>query len=106
MLFLRFRHHELIPWLLDHQAHVVKSLDCFSQVLKQRSISGSAVGGRKGFREMLRIVSLHNIRPMCEIMPLKDVNKAFDKLANGSPHYRCDHRGSCVLSRQSWHALL
>ena len=61
----------------------------FPMVLKQRTISGSAVGGRRSFREMLRIVDLHNVRPMCEIMPLADANKAFDKLANGSPHYRC-----------------
>ena len=71
------------------------------QVLKQRSISGSAVGGRKGFREMLRICALHNVRPMCEIMPLKDVNKAIDKLANGSPHYRCTHSWQACCGRRA-----
>ena len=41
-------------------------------------------------REMFRLASLHNIKPIVEKMPLDRCNEAVDKLLEGSARYRCD----------------
>lgn len=60
----------------------------FDLILAQRSISGSATGGRALFREMFRIAGLHNVRPLIEKIPLSKANEAVEKLTKGNVRYR------------------
>jgi uncharacterized zinc-type alcohol dehydrogenase-like protein len=54
----------------------------------QRSISSSPVGSPAVLAEMLDFAARHNIEPKVEVFDLADVNKAIDRLENGSPRYR------------------
>jgi len=53
------------------------------------NITGSLIGSRKQIREMLEFSSKHNITPLCEEFDFEDFPKAFDKLENGRPTFRC-----------------
>jgi uncharacterized zinc-type alcohol dehydrogenase-like protein len=57
-------------------------------VYGEKTITGSAVGGRKAMRDMFRFAALHNIKPKVEIMPLGKVNEAVDHLMAGKARYR------------------
>jgi uncharacterized zinc-type alcohol dehydrogenase-like protein len=54
----------------------------------QRSVSSSPVGSPAVLAEMLDFAARHNIEPKVEVFDLADVNKAIDRLENGSPRYR------------------
>lgn len=48
----------------------------------QKSISGSGIGGINETKEMLDYSEAHNILPEIEIIPIQDINKAWDSLVN------------------------
>ena len=54
----------------------------------QRSISSSPVGSPATIKKMLGFSALHKIKPVVEVIPMADVNKAIDKLRDGNVHYR------------------
>jgi len=51
-------------------------------------IIGSFLGNQEEMREMLEFSVLHNIQPKIELMPMSEVNQAFEKLRQGQAHYR------------------
>jgi len=53
------------------------------------NVTGSLIGSRKEIREMLEFSSKHNIVPLCEEFDFEDFPKAYDKLENGRPIFRC-----------------
>jgi len=53
------------------------------------NFTGSVIGSRKEIREMLEFSAKHNIVPLCEQFDFEEFPKAFDKLANGKPIFRC-----------------
>ena len=57
-------------------------------IFGQKSVVGSIVGGRRFMQEMLEFAALHQIKPMVETMPLKQVNEAMDKVATNQARYR------------------
>jgi len=59
-----------------------------SLVFGQKAVAGSIVGGRRFMREMLDFSAVHNITPMIETMPLRDVNEAMDRVAANKARYR------------------
>lgn len=59
-----------------------------SLIMAQRSISGSPVGAPAVIAEMLEFAALHKIKPQVEMFDMADVNKALERLENGSPRYR------------------
>lgn len=69
----------------DQKAELSLSSLIFSNV----KITGSLIGSRKEIREMLEFSSKHNITPLCEEFDFEDFPKAFDKLENGKPVFRC-----------------
>ncbi|MFZ1720900.1 MAG: NAD(P)-dependent alcohol dehydrogenase, partial [Microgenomates group bacterium] len=48
----------------------------------QKSIAGSGIGGIKETQEMLEYSAENNILPEIEIIPMQDINKAWDSLMN------------------------
>ena len=64
------------------------ALDAFPLILGQRSFSGSPLGSPATTALMLEFCARHGIAPMVEEFPLSEVNKAIDRLENGSPRYR------------------
>jgi D-arabinose 1-dehydrogenase-like Zn-dependent alcohol dehydrogenase len=48
----------------------------------QKSIAGSGIGGIKETQEMLEYSAKNNILPEIELIEIKEINKAWDNLAN------------------------
>ena len=64
------------------------ALEAFPLIMGQRSFSGSPLGSPATTALMLEFCVRHGIAPMVEEFPLSEVNKAIDRLENGSPRYR------------------
>ena len=64
------------------------ALEAFPLIMGQRSFSGSPLGSPATTALMLDFCARHGIAPMVEEFPLSEVNKAIDRLENGSPRYR------------------
>ena len=50
---------------------------------------GTRIGSRKTVKEMLEFSEKHNIVPLCEEFDFEEFPKAYDRLVNGKPHFRC-----------------
>lgn len=58
-------------------------------VLKEINYVGSIVGSREETAETLRFSAEHKVYPIVEEFSFEDFPKAFDRLENGKPHFRC-----------------
>ena len=58
-------------------------------VIKEVMIVGSCVGPRQVIKNMLPLCVEKDIYPIVEEFDFEDFPKAFDKLENGKPHFRC-----------------
>eukprot|EP01016_Furgasonia_blochmanni_P052980 TRINITY_DN8509_c0_g1_i18.p1 TRINITY_DN8509_c0_g1~~TRINITY_DN8509_c0_g1_i18.p1 ORF type:complete len:464 (+),score=125.31 TRINITY_DN8509_c0_g1_i18:163-1554(+) len=76
-----------VVWLGLHPGTEFASL--FPLVFKQINLVGSFIGSAKELREMLEFAAKHKIRPITEVFAFEDFPKAFDKLENGRPKFRC-----------------
>ncbi|MBN2800296.1 MAG: NAD(P)-dependent alcohol dehydrogenase [Deltaproteobacteria bacterium] len=54
----------------------------------QRTITGSAITGRAGMREMLAFASRNGIVPRTELMGMDQINEAMERLRRGEVRYR------------------
>lgn len=54
----------------------------------QKSLSGSAIGGRAMMREMLEFAARHGIEPQIERLPMAEVNTAVARVAANQARYR------------------
>ena len=63
-------------------------LSVFALMGGQRSVSSSPVGSPAVIAQMLEFAARHHIEPKVEVFDMADVNKAIDRLENGSPRYR------------------
>ncbi|KTD24729.1 oxidoreductase, Zn-dependent and NAD(P)-binding [Legionella lansingensis] len=60
----------------------------FQLIFGQRSLSGSPLGSPATIQNMLEFCARHNIRPLTEHFPMKEINKALDHLRAGKARYR------------------
>lgn len=60
----------------------------FNLIFKRRQIVGSLIGGIKETQEMLDFCAEHNITSDIEIIDIKDINKAYDRMLKGDVKYR------------------
>ena len=67
----------------------ILGVPCFGLILKEANIVGSLGGPRPVIKEMLNICTDKKIYPIVEEFDFEDLPKAFDKLENGKPHFRC-----------------
>ena len=61
----------------------------FDLVCREIIFVGSCDGPRWAMKEMLNYCAEKNIYPLVEEFNFEDFPKAFDKLENGKPHFRC-----------------
>ena len=60
----------------------------FSLIFGRRSLSGSPIGGIPETQEMLDFCGTHNITAEVEVIPIQQVNEAYDKLLKSDVKYR------------------
>lgn len=54
----------------------------------RRSIIGSMIGGMKETQEMLDYCAEHNITADIELIPIQQINEAYERMLKGDVHYR------------------
>lgn len=57
-------------------------------IMGRKRVAGSLIGGIKETQEMLDFCGKHNITPDVEMIKMKDINKAFDRVTDGDVKYR------------------
>ncbi len=64
------------------------SLNVGSLIYGRRSLSGSLIGGIKETQEMLDFCGKHNITADIELIPIQQINEAYDRLVKSDVKYR------------------
>lgn len=57
-------------------------------IMGRKRVAGSLIGGIKETQEMLDFCGEHNITPDVEMIEMKDINKAFERVINSDVKYR------------------
>jgi len=60
----------------------------FNLIFKRRQIAGSLIGGIKETQEMLDFCAKHNITSDIELIPMQDINQAYERMLKGDVKYR------------------
>lgn len=60
----------------------------FSLLAGRKSLAGSSIGGLPETQEMLDYCAEHNIASDVEVINIKDINTAYDRMLKGDVHYR------------------
>lgn len=60
----------------------------FSMISRRRSLAGSLIGGIKETQEMLDFCGKHNIASDIELIPIQQVNEAFERVVKSDVRYR------------------
>jgi uncharacterized zinc-type alcohol dehydrogenase-like protein len=63
-------------------------VQAFSLILKRRKLTGSGVGGLRETQEMLDYCGEHNITSDVEVIPIQQVNEAYERTLKGDVRYR------------------
>jgi len=64
------------------------NLSVSSLLSRQKSVSASPVGSPNAIAQMLEFCQRHNIKPITQHFPLKEVNEAMEHLRAGKARYR------------------
>lgn len=64
------------------------AIRAFSLLNNRRSIAGSSIGGMPETQEMLDFCSSYNIVSDIELIAMKDINKAYERMLKGDVRYR------------------
>jgi len=67
---------------------IPSTVPAFPFIMKRRSIIGSLIGGIKETQEMLDFCAEHNIVSDVEVIDIKDINEAYEKVLKGDVRYR------------------
>ncbi|CAM2914605.1 oxidoreductase, Zn-dependent and NAD(P)-binding [Legionella steigerwaltii] len=63
-------------------------INAFSLIAKRRSLAGSMIGGIKETQEMLDFCGKHNIASDIELIPIQQVNEAYERVVKSDVRYR------------------
>ncbi len=63
-------------------------VDPFELIKNRRSITGSMVGGMNETQEMLDYCAENKISPDTELIPMQDINHAYERMLKNDVHYR------------------
>ena len=63
-------------------------LSLFSLLGNRRTLTGSAIGGIAETQEMLDFCAQHGVRPEIEVVSMKEVNEAYQRVVNSDVRYR------------------
>ena len=64
------------------------ALKPFALLKNRRSITGSMIGGMKETQEMLDYCAQHNIVADVEVIPMQEINAAYERMVRGDVRYR------------------
>ena len=64
------------------------SIEAFPLLLGRRRLAGSLIGGIKETQEMLDFCARHKLGAEVEVIPIQQVNEAYERLARGDVRYR------------------
>jgi len=64
------------------------AISAFALIMGRRSLSGSPIGGIAETQEMLDFCGQHKITADVEVIPIQNVNVAYDRMAKGDVKYR------------------
>ncbi len=68
--------------------HAHPSPNIGNLIFKRRQIAGSLIGGIKETQEMLDFCAEHNITSDIEIIPIQEINTAYERMLKGDVKYR------------------
>ncbi|MFM9909133.1 MAG: zinc-binding dehydrogenase, partial [Chitinophagaceae bacterium] len=60
----------------------------FNLIFQRRSLAGSLIGGLPETQEMLDYCAAHNIVSDVEVIAIKDINEAYERMLKGDVRYR------------------
>ena len=60
----------------------------FNLILPRRHLAGSAIGGIRETQEMLDFCAAHDITADVELIPIQQINEAYERMLNGKVRYR------------------
>ncbi len=63
-------------------------IPAFNLIMKRRSLAGSLIGGIPETQEMLNYCAEHNIVSDVEVISIKDINEAYERMLKGDVRYR------------------
>jgi len=63
-------------------------LHAFNLIAKRRRVAGSLIGGIEETQEMLDFCAEHNIMSDVEVIPMSQINEAYERMLKGDVHYR------------------
>ncbi len=63
-------------------------INVFNLIGKRRRVAGSLIGGIKETQEMLDYCAEHNIMSDVEVIPISEINTAYERMLKGDVHYR------------------
>ena len=64
------------------------SVPAFSLIMGRRSVAGSGIGGIAETQEMLDYCAAHNITSDVEVIPIQQINDAYERVIKGQVKYR------------------
>jgi len=64
------------------------ALEPFPLIMHRRSIAGSVIGGIRETQEMLDFCAEHNIESDIEVIPIEQVNEAYERVLKGDVRFR------------------
>ena len=63
-------------------------INAFNLIFQRRSLAGSLIGGIPETQEMLDYCAENNIVSDVEVIAMKDINEAYDRMLKGDVRYR------------------
>jgi uncharacterized zinc-type alcohol dehydrogenase-like protein len=63
-------------------------IEMFPLIMGRRRLAGSIIGGIRETQEMLDFCAEHNVPADVEVVPIQDVEKAYDRTVKGDVRYR------------------
>jgi len=64
------------------------ALDAFGLLFGRKKVAGSIIGGIRETQEMLDFCGEHNVVSEVEVIPIQQVNQAYERLLNNDVKYR------------------
>lgn len=74
--------------LVGHLGDMDGMLNSAQLVMKRKTVAGSMIGGIKETQELLDFCGKHNIVADCEIINIKDINTAYERMLKSDVKYR------------------
>ena len=86
--FLRLLKRDGTMVLVGAPEHPHAPLQVFTLLMGRRSLAGSGIGGMPETQEMLNFCAEHGLASDIELIPIKEINTAYERMLKGDVKYR------------------